>query len=300
MAGSTRPTFFVTGAAGHFGRRVTELLLDAGAGTVIAGTRSPGRIAELAARGAQTRPADFDDPASLDAAFAGVDKLLIVSTDALGVAGVRQRQHLAAVAAAVRAGVREILYTSMPRPEPPSAVSFAPDHWSTEQAIAKSGARWTMLRNNWYAENLRHAIPAALASGKWYTAAGTGRIAYVTREDTARAAAAAMLEESSDIRYDITGPAALTQDEVAALAAAAYRTPIEPVHVTDEQLLAGLLGAGVPEVMARLSVEFDRNTREGKLATVTDAVEQLTGRQPQALKDWLYPEAAAAARALPA
>ena len=83
MAGSTQPTFFVTGAAGHFGRRVTELLLDAQVGTVVAGTRSPERIADLAARGAETRPADFDDPASLDAAFAGVDKLLIVSTDAL-------------------------------------------------------------------------------------------------------------------------------------------------------------------------------------------------------------------------
>jgi NAD(P)H dehydrogenase (quinone) len=300
MAGRTSPTFFVTGAAGHFGRRVTELLLDAAAGTVIAGTRSPARIADLAARGARARPADFDDPASLETALAGVDKLLIVSTDSLAVPGERRRQHLAAVAAAVRAGVREILYTSMPRPEPPSAVSFAPDHWATEQAIEQSGARWTMLRNNWYAENLRHVIPAALASGKWYTAAGDGRIAYVTREDTARAAAAAMLRESSNIRYDITGPAAVTQGEVAALVADAFERPIDLVHVTEEQQLAGLLAAGVPGAMARLSVEFDRNTREGKLATVTDAVEQLTGRRPQAVREWLYPEAAVAARALPA
>jgi len=290
MAGSTQPTFFVTGAAGHFGRRVTELLLDAQVGTVVAGTRSPERIADLAARGAETRPADFDDPASLDAAFAGVDKLLIVSTDALGMPGVRQRQQLAAVAAAVRAGVPELLYTSMPRPEPPSAVSFAPDHWATEQAIEKSGARWTMLRNNWYAENLLHSIPAALASGKWYTAAGNGRIAYVTREDTARAAAGALMRKSSNIRYDITGAEALTQDEVAALVAKAYKKPIEPVHVTDEQMLGGLLAAGVPEVMARLTVEFDPNTREGKLATVTDAVEQLTRQPPRALASWLTAE----------
>jgi len=290
MAGSTQPTFFVTGAAGHFGRRVTELLLDAQVGTVVAGTRSPERIADLAARGAETRPADFDDPASLDAAFAGVDKLHIVSTDALGMPGVRQRQQLAAVAAAVRAGVPELLYTSMPRPEPPSAVSFAPDHWATEQAIEKSGARWTMLRNNWYAENLLHSIPAALASGKWYTAAGNGRIAYVTREDTARAAAGALMRKSSNIRYDITGAEALTQDEVAALVAKAYKKPIEPVHVTDEQMLGGLLAAGVPEVMARLTVEFDQNTREGKLATVTDAVEQLTRQPPRALASWLTAE----------
>lgn len=292
MAGHDTPTFFVTGAAGHFGRRVSELLLDARAGRVIAGTRNPARLADLVARGAETRPTDFDDPASLDAAFASIDRLLIVSTDALGVPGLRQRQHLAAVAAATRAGVKEILYTSMPRPEPPSAVSFAPDHWATEQAIEKSGARWTMLRNNWYTENLRHSIPAALASGKWYSAAASGRIAYVTREDTARAAAAAMLKGSSNIRYDITGPEALTQDEVAALVAVAYGRPIEPVHVNDEQLLGGLLAAGVPEVMAHLTVEFDQNTREGKLATVSSAVLTLTGRKPQVLRDWLYPEAA--------
>ncbi len=295
MPGTTRPTFFVSGAAGRFGTTVIECLLDAGAGHIIAGTRSPARIAGLVDRGAEARPADFDDPASLDAAFAGVDRLLIISTDALVVPGVRQRQQLAAVAAATRAGVGDIYYTSMPRPEPPSAVSFAPDHWVTEQAIEASGARWTMLRNNWYAENLMHAIPAALASGKWYTAARDGKIAYVTREDTARAAAAAMMKGSSNIRYDITGGKAWSQDEVAALVARAYGKPIEAVHVNDEQMLAGLLAAGVPAVMARLSVEFDQNTREGKLATVTDAVELLTGRKPQALDAWLTKEAAGTA-----
>ncbi len=290
MTPLSHPTLFVTGAAGHLGRRVVELLLERKAGRVIAGSRTPQRLADLEARGAVARAADFDDPASLDAALAGVDRLLLVSTDGLGAPGQRRQQHLNAVAAAVRAGVAEIAYTSMPMPEPPSPVSFAPDHWATEQAIERSGLRWTILRNNWYAENLRHSIPAALASGRWYSAAGAGRIAYVTREDTARAAAAALTRPMSNIRYDITGPEALSPAEIVELVAARFNRTIELVPLTDDQLLAGLIAAGVPAAGAQLVVEYDQNTRAGRLARVTDAVERLTGRRPEALAEWLARE----------
>ncbi|MGZ3306758.1 MAG: NAD(P)H-binding protein, partial [Asticcacaulis sp.] len=119
-------TFLVSGANGKLGRQVTQLLLDSGAGAVIAASRDPSKLADLAARGAETRRADFDDPASLNEAFKGVDRLLLISTDSLG-AGQRLAQHKNAVAAARAAGVKHIVYTSMPKPET-SAVSFASDH----------------------------------------------------------------------------------------------------------------------------------------------------------------------------
>jgi len=102
----------VTGSGGHLGRRMVELLLEAGASNITVSSRSPKKLSRFAAKGVATVKADFDDPTTLDAAFVGVERLLIISTDGLGVPGQRQRQHKAAVDAAVRAGVGQIIYTS--------------------------------------------------------------------------------------------------------------------------------------------------------------------------------------------
>jgi len=283
---TSSPTFLVTGAGGHLGRRVVELLLEARAGKVIAATRDPAKLADLAAKGAETRRADFDDPASLDAAFKGVDRLLIISTDAVGVPGKRERQHKAAVAAAARAHVGHVVYTSMPNPEPGSLIPFAPDHYETEQALTKSGLPHTILRVSWYAENLLRSLPSILASGKWYSSAGEGRVANVARDDVARAAAGALIKTPGG-KFDVTGPELLTTRQIAAIIAAVFAKPVEIVAVSDEQLLGGMVAAGVPKVFAELGVAFDANTRAGKIDLISDAVLKLTGRPPAPLRDVL-------------
>src|SRR4051794_23190970 len=159
-------TLLVTGASGQLGRRVVELLLDAKAGTVIAATRDPAKVADLAARGAVVRKADFEDEASLAEAFAGVDRLLLVSTDAVDRPGRRIAQHEAAVRAAVRAGVKHIVYTSMPNPGVDSPVSIAVDHRKTEEAITATSLGFTILRNNLYTDLLLQSLPRAVATGQ--------------------------------------------------------------------------------------------------------------------------------------
>jgi len=281
---SASPTVLVTGAGGHLGRVVVETLLAAKPGKVVAASRDPARLAGLAARGAETRRADFDDPASLDAAFKGVDRLLIISTDDVVTPGKRLRQHTAAVEAAARVQVGHVVYTSMPNPEPGSPIPFAPDHYGTELALAKSGLAHTILRVSWYAENLARSLPGVLASGKWFTSAGEGRVANVARDDVARAAAAALVKAPGGT-FDVTGPDLLTTREIAATAAAVFARQIEVVPVSDEQLFAGMVAAGVPEPFARLGVAFEANTRAGRVAIVSDAVEALTGRRPIRLAD---------------
>ena len=283
---SHAPTFLVTGAGGHLGRLAVEHLLAAKAGRVIAASRDPAKLAGLAAKGVETRRADFDDPASLDAAFKGVDRLLIISTDALGVPGLRQRQHKAAVDAAARAHVGHVVYTSMPNPEPGSPIPFAPDHYETEQALGKSGLAHTILRVSWYAENLLRSLPSILSTGKWHSSAGDGRVANVGRDDVARAAAAALAKAPGG-KFDITGPDLLTTRQIAAIVAAVFARPVEVVPVSDEQLLAGMVAAGVPKVFAELGVAFDANTRAGKIDLISDAVVKLTGRPPAPLRDVL-------------
>jgi NAD(P)H dehydrogenase (quinone) len=202
------------------------------------------------------------------------------------VPGLRQRQHKAAVDAAARAHVGHVVYTSMPNPEPGSPIPFAPDHYETEQALGKSGLAHTILRVSWYAENLLRSLPSILSTGKWHSSAGDGRVANVGRDDVARAAAAALAKAPGG-KFDITGPDLLTTRQIAAIVAAVFARPVEVVPVSDEQLLAGMVAAGVPKVFAELGVAFDANTRAGKIDLISDAVVKLTGRPPAPLRDVL-------------
>ena len=278
-------TLLVTGAAGHLGRGVLDQLLASGAapGSIVAATRDVAKLSGLAARGVAVRRADFDDPGSLDAAFAGVGKVLVISTDALDRPGRRLEQQLVAVAAAKRAGVRHLFYTSMPQPDD-SRVSFAPDHLGTERAIEATGIPYTIFRNGWYFENLFHVLPQALRTGKWYTSAGQGRIAYAARADFAAAIAAGMRAAHGESRtYKLTGAASHSAEDVARVVAASTGRPLEVVHLTDEQLAGGLRAAGLPEPVVEVYVSFDAAAREGQLSAVTRDLETLSGKSPTTL-----------------
>ncbi|RVD51432.1 SDR family oxidoreductase [Mesorhizobium sp. M7A.F.Ca.ET.027.03.2.1] len=285
-------TLLVTGASGQLGRGVINHLLDmfkVPAGRIIAATRNPENLAELAARGVITRAADFDDTLSLEAAFKGADRVLIISTGEIDLLhGKRLRQHQNAVAAAKKAGVSHLLYTSMPNPEPVSPVLFANDHYGTEQAIKASGIHYTIFRNGWYQENLFLSLPHAIASGKWYTSAGDGRMAHGARDDMAAAIAAGLVAASSESEtYTLTGPQAYTTAEIAALVSEVTGKPLDVVQVPDEALTEGVKASGVPEDFAEVIVSFDANTRAGRIAMVTDAIESLSGRTPKTLKQFL-------------
>lgn len=282
-------TLLVTGASGQLGRRVVELLLETAAGTIVAMTREPEKLGDLVGRGVTVRRGDFDDPGSLKSVFAGVDRALIVSTDAVGRPGGRKQHQSAAVDAAVAAGVKHLVYTSGPSPHPDPAFLIADDHYWTEQAIAASAvAGWTILRNMLYAEVALGALVNAVASGKLMTATGGGARSYVTREDCARAAAAALADTFAGQRIlDVTGPAALTQAELAEMASAVSGRPVATVDVSHEALVQGMVKAGLPEPLAATYAGFDRDTAMGYYAIVTPAVQQLTGRGPTPLRAFL-------------
>lgn len=283
-----QPTILVTGANGKLGRRVVELLLATGETRVIAGTRNPGTFSGLSGPNLEVRRVDFDDAAGLNAAFADIDRLLIVSTDAILEPGRRLRQHKAAVAAAIAAQVGHVVYTSTPQPEPGSPIPFSPDHYETEQTLAASTLQWTVLRNAWYTDSLLQSLPPRLASGRWMTSAREGRTAYVTREDCAQAAAAILLQPPSEnARLDVTGPEALTNAEIAAVAADVLGKPLQVLPLTDEQLTQGLTAAKLPPFLVALLVAGEVNTRLGRAGDTSDAVERLTGRPATSIREFL-------------
>ncbi|MBI4997600.1 MAG: SDR family oxidoreductase [Rhodocyclales bacterium] len=291
----------VTGASGHLGQLVIAHLLDTlklPSDRIIATTRHPEKLTALAARGVAVRAADFDDAGSLTKAFAGAQRLLLISTDALDRPGHRIAQHRNAVTAAAQAGVGHVVYTSMPMPED-SPLLIAPDHLGTEQALAASPLSWTLLRNCWYMENLFLSLPAALASGHWYSAAGDGKVAYISRADCTRAAAVVLAaSDTGRTTYTLTGNEAFSTAAVAQRVSALTGKPISVVDVPLEGLIEGIVAAtGWPRALAEIFASFDTNTKAGRVAAVTDDFRKLTGTAPQALDNWLAANRAALAGA---
>lgn len=269
----SKPTLLVTGASGQLGRRVVELLTEQGA-NVIAASRSG-----AAYKGATARKADFDDPAGLDKAFQGVDRALIISTDAIGR---RTGQHRNAIDAAKKAGVKHIVYTSLTNPENSPAI-FAPEHVVTEKMLKDSGVSHTILRNNIYTDMLLMKLDHVAASGHLGGLAGNGGVGYVTRDDAARAAAAALASASTaTVTYDITGPAIITQAELAGIVSRIAGKPVSYVAIAPETLRQAL-----SREIAELVVSLEFAISQGKLAVATGDVKKLTGREPQDVESFL-------------
>jgi NAD(P)H dehydrogenase (quinone) len=277
----------ITGASGHLGRLVAEeLLARMPAPEVVLVSRHPEALADLGERGATVRRGDFDDPASLVPAFEGGERLLLISTLAVGR---RVPQHRAAIEAASAAGVRHLVYTSFPKPFADHPVGpIATEHGETEAILQESGLDWTVLRNATYAELQVAPGALAVAGGKLYTNAGDGRLVSVSRRDCARAAASVMTTDGHEGKtYDVTGGEALSQSELAGLLSEVSGRSIELIPVGDRTLSWGLTRNGAPKPIARAIVAFGKAVREGYYDVVDPAVTTLTGAPPSSLRDVL-------------
>lgn len=292
MSNSNQPALLVTGASGQLGRLVLEELLTSFnyKGPIIALSRDPSKLAAFEARGVTLRKGSFDDSVdTLAEPFAGAERVLLVSTDALDRPGHRLEQHRRAIDAAVAAGVKHVVYTSLAKTEPGTPVSIAPDHWGTEQALAKSPLAFTILRNNLYADLLLQSLNQAYAhGGTWAAAAGDQGANYVTRADCARAAAAALIRGGSErSTLEIGGPAAVTHAEIAKIASELTGKPLSYAPVSAGDLAKALGGAGLPSFVVDLLVTFDEAIAKGILAVDSPALRNLIGREPESVRAFL-------------
>ena len=287
MSTHSHSSLLVTGASGQLGRLVVTELLQQGATRVVAGSRTPDKLSDLAAQGVETRTVDFDQPDTLRAAFAGIERLVLISADNIEEPGRRLAQHRAAVAAAVESGVQHIVYTSAPSPYPTAESSLNNDHFWTEAALFAAPCDWTILRNQLYAELLLMNIDSAAKSGQLFSATeGHGRT-YVARRDCARAVAGALLGARGREVLDVTGPETITQEQVAALFSELTGKTISHVEVPPAGLHKGLTQAGLPPSLAKALVDFDVATARGYYALVTPTVERLSGHRPVAVRAFL-------------
>ncbi|MEU8003818.1 NAD(P)H-binding protein [Catellatospora sp. NPDC049111] len=242
----------VSAASGALGRLVIERLLSRlPADAVAAAVRDPARCADLAARGVDVRHGDYDDPASLVTAFRGARRLLLISSPELAPER-RTRQHLAAVDAAVTAGVRAVAYTSFLGADRGGDGPNAAHH-ATEQAIVGSGLAYTMLRHPFYSDAFINAgLRAAVEAGQLVSGTGGRGLNTASRADLAEAAANVLTDDAHlGHGYDFTGPVWTYPQLAATLGDVAGRT-VE-YHEAAEPIpgpmgfLMGLAGSGALE-----------------------------------------------------
>lgn len=283
--GGINMKWLVTGATGKLGSKIVETLLKNVPATQLAvSVRNPEKAEGLRARGVEVRHGDFDLPETLEQAFAGIDRLLMISAD--GDNETRIRQHGNAVAAAKRAGVGFIAYTSIANAQE-STNFLAPTHKATEEAIVQSGIPYSFLRNNWYLENEISSIQGAIAGVPWVTSAGNGQVGWSLQQDYADAAAAVLSGEGHENTiYELSGPL-LTQEDLASTLGEVLGKEV-PVQQVDDAAYAEILrGAGLPDFLVLMIVNIQKDIREGSLEIVSNDFEKVLGRPVTSIKEGL-------------
>jgi NAD(P)H dehydrogenase (quinone) len=266
----------ITGATGELGSKVVETLLKTVPVSQLAvSVRNPEKAEGLRARGVEVRHGDFDKPETLDSAFSGIDRLLIIST--FGDHETIMRQHTNAVVAAQRAQVKFIAYTSVTNASQ-SEFFLAPLHRAREKAILKTGIPYSFLRNNWYLENEIGNIKGAMAGAPWVTSAGEGKVGWVLRQDLAEAATNVLTGVGHENTvYELSGKLMTQKEFVSALGELLGKEV--PVQQVDDTTFANMMkGAGVPEAYLPMLVNTQKGIRDGGLEIESNDLEKLLGR----------------------
>lgn len=267
----------VTGAAGRLGKHVVDQLILKGVDPddIVAVVRRPARAGLLAERGVRIRYADYTDPDSLRTAFAGSERVLLISSNA---ARHRLSQHRNVVKAAVDANVDVFGYTSMLRADD-SGIGLAVDHRGTEQLIAEYGLPAVILRNGWYVENYTENLATDLATGVHLGSAGEGRVAAAPRRDYAAAAAEVMTStEYTDRTLELAGDSGFTMAELTETVTMVSGKPVIYTDLSSGEHVKALVDAGLPEQAAELYADWDAGIARGDLDVAGHMLRKIIGR----------------------
>ncbi len=280
----------VSGASGQLGSLVIEELLarDVPPENLILVSRTPNtdHLKGYAERGASVRFGDFNAPESLDDAYRGGTRMLLISINGGG--GDRPELHRTAIDAAVRVGVKHIAYTSYVNADLYETSTIAVDHRRTERILQESGVAWTMLRNQIYANGLVDQAIQIVRDGGFVTYTPDAKVAYVTREDCAAAAAAVLTTPGHENRaYNITGPDAIGPRELVALAGEISGKPVSLIVLSEEAYRQRLADSGMAPASIEGTISFAAELDSPHLREPSAAVADLTGRPATSVRQLL-------------
>ncbi|SCF12324.1 Uncharacterized conserved protein YbjT, contains NAD(P)-binding and DUF2867 domains [Micromonospora coriariae] len=279
--------FVVTGATGQLGSQIVDQLLHRlPPHAVGVSVRDVDKAADLAERGVRVRAGDFTDPATLEHAFEGAEKVLIVSAAIRGSGAVVANR--AAIDAARAAGAKRIVYTSHQAASRDSLFAPQPTHAATEEHLAGLGVPFTALRNGFYASTLSYSIGAALETGQ-IVAPADGPVSWTAHSDLAEAAAIAVAEEGllDGVTPALTAAEALDLEAVAGILAGITGRAITRVVVGDAEWKANAVAHGMPAAAADFTLGMYRAARRGEFAVTDPTLETLIGRRPTSARSVL-------------
>lgn len=292
--------YIIAGASGSLGRQIIRMLLEhVPASDLILTTRTPGKLADLERQGAQVREGDYRNRNLMEQAFAGGDRLMLISS--LDVTK-RIAEHRNAIEAAKAAGVEHIVYTSTCGIHPSNPTPSASDHIVTEDDLKRSGLGFTAFRNACYAEVFPTiASEPARKTGVWQQATGEGKLAPICKLDIAHCAVKVLLDPAwhNGAIYELSGPELLTFRDIAKITSDVYGVPIEYQPISAEEKFAMLDAMGVPRTYhvdnpvheyaqswcSEEMVNADLGFAQGFHEILTGHVEMITGVKPMPLRE---------------
>jgi NAD(P)H dehydrogenase (quinone) len=268
-------TYAVTGASGKLGRLVLdELLRQANPRDIVALARDPAALADYTLKGIEVREADYDDPGSLARALQGVDRVLLISGNAVGQ---RERQHGAVIDAAKAAGVSYLAYTSILNAQA-SKLALAGEHAATEKLLEASGLNYDVLRMPWYSENYTGALAPAIEHGAIYGATGDGKLSTAARKDLAAGAAGALLRSPGGKTYELAGDHPWTMAEFAEEVSRQAGKPVQYVNQSESDYAKTLESVGLPPPVASMLASTSYLAGFGELYSESKDLSTLAGR----------------------
>ena len=272
----------ITGASGQLGALVLEgLLQQIPANQIIAAVRTPAKAEALAAQGVHVREADYARPDTLERAFAGANKVLLISSNELGQ---RVPQHVAVIDAAKSAGASLLAYTSILHADT-SSLELAEEHLATERYLRASGLPFVLLRNGWYAENMTAGIGPALEQGAFIGASGQGLFAAATRAEYAAAVVAVLTGDSHENHiYELAGDEPSTRAELAAEVSKQFQKTVG-YHDLPEAEYERILSGFLPPALARVIADAEARSAQGDLNEDSHTLSRLIGRKTKPLAE---------------
>lgn len=278
----------VTGATGHLGSLVVEnLLKEISANQIAVLVRDENKATDLKAKGVHIRVGSYQDKASLEAAFQGVDKLLLISSNDFND---RIGQHKNVVDAAKNAGVKHIFYTgvSLKDIENSPIKPLLGDHYETEDYIKASGLTYTFLQNSLYFEVIPMFVGANVLETGIYFSAGDGKVAFASRHDLGEATANILTTVGHENKtYNLTGSEAYSFADIANELSELSSKTITYVNPEADAFEAMLKQFGLPDGIVLMSVLFAAAIKNDDFNLPNNTLEQLLGRKTTDLKSFL-------------
>lgn len=268
----------ITGATGKLGRLVVEKLKQRVSNQNLVGlVRSPEKAVDLEI---ETREFDYTKKDLLVSALQGVDHLLLISGSEVGQ---RKSQHENVINAAIEAGVKWIVYTSLLHADS-STLSLAPEHVATESLLISSGIPYTILRNGWYTENYTASVQVAVKAGAVVGSAGEGKISSASREDYAQAAAVVLTTQGHVGKvYELAGDKSYTLKDYAAEISSQIGKEIPYKDLSEKEYSALLISSGLPEDLAQAIASWDSGAANGDLFNDGKVLSELIQRPTTSL-----------------